>query len=102
PISGVVQNLSRFFWIVRIGLYLGVISPTLRRQNACRRLRESAPDVLDQRTAIDGIGNGLAYPNIFQGWITKVECRIGENRAGSALDIQPGFLSQRQHGIGGE
>src|SRR5664279_1912186 len=41
-----IKNLTSGFGIVRISDYVSIVRPALRRQDAERRLRETAPDIL--------------------------------------------------------
>ncbi len=49
---------------------------------------EIAPEVLDQRAAIDGVRDCLAHTNVLEDRIASIECQIPENGSRSLLDLQ--------------
>src|SRR6266853_1808219 len=87
-ISGSIEYLTRLLGIMRIEGDVLVIGPTLPGQNTLSRLREAAPDVLQKRTAIDGIGDRLTHAHIPQRWITQIKREIGEYSAGGTVYLQ--------------
>ena len=87
-IAGIIQNLVRLVGGIVIPRNLGVVSPTLRRQDAIGGLRESAPEVFDHRTPVNRIRECLADANIAQNRIAQVERQIGQNGPGRVFDLR--------------
>ncbi len=84
-ISGGVEQLLCLAGIVVIGWHVAVVCPALRGKNAARGLRLPAPEILNHRLAVEGIGDRLAHSHIFQNRIAQIESQIGQNGSGCAV-----------------
>src|SRR5580698_3471292 len=97
-----IKKFASFFWVVRITRNIRVIRPTLRWKHAQRRLRETAPDVLQKRSTVDSISDRLSNSHVPQGWIAQIKREIGEHRARRTLYLQIRLTFERHDGVGGQ
>src|ERR1700733_1915881 len=94
-----IEQRASFIGVVIICRHVAVVGPTLRRKNAARRLRLPAPQILDHRTAVDRVGDGLPDPHIFQYGIAQIESQILDLGAWGTFDRKGRFALEREHGV---
>jgi hypothetical protein len=85
-----------------VGGHVSVVSPTLRWEDAPRRLRLPAPQVFDHRLPVEGVGNRLPYPRIFQDRIAQIESEIREPGSDRVFDSKMGIARQCIDRVGRE
>jgi hypothetical protein len=81
-ITGVPQQTARQRRVEHRCGKLCIAGPVLRRQQGRRRPGGSAQHILHDGSPIDGVGNGLAYPQIARDRVLQVETEVGEVAAG--------------------
>src|SRR5690348_1598704 len=94
-IAGLLQQCSRFVRIVGIGLQVAVKGPVLWRKNAGCLANGIAPEVLDDRSRIDRIGNCLTDANITEHRIAQIKAEILKWCSGLLLDFQRRIMPKR-------
>ena len=99
-IAGLVQDLPRALRIVRVFRHIGIVGPVLRRQNAVRRTRLVAPQVMNDGLDIDRIRQRVPDANIPQDRVTQVKRQVGVNGSGRLHHGEPGIGLERDHGVG--
>src|ERR1700722_16668513 len=94
-----VEQLIRLADIVVIAGHLSVVSPTLRRQNATRRLRLPAPQVFDHRPPVERVSDRLPNPHVCQDRIAEIESEGREPGSGRTLKLKIGKMRQRKYSV---
>ncbi len=95
-----IQQLVRLVRVVIVNRHISVVRPTLRRQNAARRFRLSAPQVFDHRPPIEGVGDRLPHSHVFQNRIAQIKSQIlASLGSGRMLDLKIGIMRQSKYGV---
>ena len=68
----------------------------------CRRPRQVAQQIVNDRLPVDGISERLSNPHVPQDWVAQVKCQVRVDGAGGCLHRQLGIALQGEHGVAGE
>src|SRR6202165_864553 len=101
-VSSGIEYPARSFGVELIFRHVAVICPTLWREDTVGRPRETAPQILDHGSAINGVSERLPDAYVTQNWIAQVKCQVAEHRARRPLHLKVRLLVEREHHIGSQ